>query len=92
MLQIVTQCLKSLYKVCVSNSLLPQSLGIELCDDPTSIMLYPSGFGDVYKRGCKGREVAVKVLKTYVNSDPQNITRVSHICVPNSNNSLQLWP
>ena len=38
------------------------------------------GFGDVWKREYEGMEVAVKVLKTYANSDLQKITRVSHRC------------
>ena len=35
------------------------------------------GFADVWKSDYRGREVAVKVLRIYANSDLQKITRVS---------------
>ena len=68
--------------MCAINALLPRSLQIELCDDPTSVVLYRGGFGDVSKRRYQGRDIAVKVLRTYANTDIQKITRVSHSCAP----------
>ena len=70
--------MRSLYKICASRILLPTSLQIELCDNPTGFALYRGGFRDVWKQEYEGLEVAVKVLRTYVNSDLRKITRVSH--------------
>ena len=70
--------MKSLYKMCAGRTLLPSSLQIKLCDYPTGVALYRGGFGDVWKHKHEGREVAVKVLRTYANSDLRKITRVSH--------------
>ena len=47
-------------------------------DNPTGVALYRGGFGDVWKREYRGQEVAVKVVRTYANSDLKKITRVSH--------------
>ena len=74
--------------MCASHTLLPGSLQIELCDNPTSIALYRGGYGDVSKRDYEGQEVAVKVLRIYVNSDLRKITRVSHCDALDSNRSL----
>ena len=68
--------------MCASNTQLPRSLQIELCDDPTSVALYRGGFGDVSKRRYQGREVAVKVLRTYANTDIPKVTRVSRSDTP----------
>ena len=70
--------MRSLYRTCAGHTLLPRSLRIELPDSPTGVPLYCGGFGDVWKREYRGQQVAVKVLRTYVNSDLQKITRVSH--------------
>ena len=69
--------MKSLYKMCARHSLVPESLQVEPCYDPTSAALYGGGFADVWKGECRGLEVAVKVLKKYTNSDVDKITRVS---------------
>jgi len=58
--------------------MLPKSLQIQLRDGPTGVAQYRGGFGDVWKREYRGRAVAVKVIRTYANSDLQKITRVSH--------------
>ena len=62
--------------MCASNTLLPRSLRIELCDDPTSVALFRGGFGDVYRRRYQGRDVAVKVLRIYRDTDIPKFTRV----------------
>lgn len=72
------KCLKSLYKACTSHALLPRSLQMHFDDNPTGVALYRGGFGDVWKREYRGQEVAVKVVRTYANSDLKKITRVSH--------------
>jgi len=41
------------------------------------VALYHGGFGDVWKCEYQGQDVAVKVLRRYVYSDLQKITRVS---------------
>jgi len=69
---------KSLYRTCADHALVPRSLRVELSDSPTGVALYRGGFGDVWKCECRGQQVAVKALRTYANSDLQNITRVSH--------------
>ena len=76
--------------MCASHTLLPGSLQIELCDNPTSVALYRGGYGDVYKREYEGQEVAVKALRIYVSSDLQKITRVSHCDTFDSSHSLGL--
>ena len=71
-------CVKSLRKTCARHSLLPSPLQIGLCYDPASVAHYRGGFADVWKGEYCGQEVAVKVLRVYVNSDLQKITRVGH--------------
>ena len=63
--------------MCSGCILLPRSLQIELCDNPTGPVVYRGGYGEVSKREYEGQEVAVKVLKTYADSDLQKIARVS---------------
>ena len=70
------KCVKLLYKMCARHALFPTSLRIELCDNPTNIVLFQGGFGDVSKREYQGREVAVKRLRIYDTSDLQNVIRV----------------
>ena len=46
-------------------------------------MLYWGGFADVWKGEYHGQDVAVKVLRTYSNSDMKKIIGVSHsLCSP----------
>ena len=71
------KCLKSLYKMCAGHTLFPSALKIELCDSPTGDPHCRGGFGDIWKREHQGQQVAVKVLRTYANSNLQKITRVS---------------
>ena len=70
--------MKSLYKICAGNTLLPGSLRIELCYDPTAVAHCRGGFADVWKGEFRGLDVAVKVLRIYATSDFQKITRVSY--------------
>ena len=40
--------------------------------------MYRGGFADVWKGEHRGQDVAVKVLRTYLNSDLQKITGVGY--------------
>ena len=70
--------MRSLYKICARHTLFPTSLRITLCDDPTDVVLFRGGFGDVSKRIYEGREVAVKMLRAYSNRDLQTMIRVRY--------------
>ncbi|KAF9645270.1 kinase-like protein [Thelephora ganbajun] len=73
--QIRRECLRLLYKTCAGHVLLPRSLQVELPDSITGVALYRGGFGDVWNCEYQGRQVAVKVLRTYVHSDLRKIIR-----------------
>jgi len=45
--------------------------------DRTGSALYRGGFADVWKGDYRGREVAVKVIRTYTKSDLQKVIGVS---------------
>ena len=75
--QIRRKCLKSLYKTCGRCALLPKSLAIDVCYDRTDVAIYSGGFGDIWRGEHCGRHVAVKVVRTYSNSDLQKIIGVS---------------
>ena len=45
--------------------------------DRTSVALYRGGFGDVWKGEYRGRDVAVKVIRTYSDSDLEKMIGVS---------------
>ena len=68
--------LKLLYKMCGRYALLPRTLEIPICYDRTGVALFSDGFADVWKGKHCGRDVAVKVLRTYSSSDLQKITGV----------------
>ena len=70
------KCRGSLREMCAQYALFPSSLKIELCDNPTDVVLHHGEFGDVSKRNYQGREVAVKTLKTCTASDLQAIIHV----------------
>ena len=66
-----------LRKMCARHTLVTSSLKIELCDDTPGVLMYRGGFGDVSKHIYQGREIAVKVLRTYATSDLKNAIHVS---------------
>ena len=76
------QCLKPLYRICGLYALLPKSLTIPTCYDRTSIALYRGGYADVWKGEYCGRDVAVKVMRIYSNSDLRKILGVSRRSPP----------
>jgi len=51
---------------------------VPICYDRTGDALFRGGYADVWKGRCCGREVAVKVIRTYSTSDLQKIIRVGH--------------
>ena len=57
---------------------------IPVCYDRTRVALYKGGFADVWKGEYRGRDVAVKVIRTYSNSDLQKIVGVSGRLFPPS--------
>ena len=76
------KCLKLLYRTCSRNALLPSALKIPPCYDRTSVALCRGGFADVWKGMHCGRDVAVKVLRTYLNSDLKRIIGVGYRSYP----------
>ena len=68
--------LQLLYRVCRRHALLPRVLQIPVRYDRTRDALFRGGFADVWKGEHDGREVAVKVLRTYATSDFQKIIGV----------------
>jgi len=72
------KCLKSLYRMCSRRAVLPNAMKVLVQYDRTSAALCRGGFGDVWKGEYCGRDVAVKVVRTYSNSDLQKIVGVSY--------------
>ena len=72
------ECLRTLCKICGKEALLPRSIQIPLCYDPTSAPLYYGGSSEVWKGQHEGREVAVKVLRTHGTGGPDKMTHVGH--------------
>ena len=62
--------------MCGRHAFLPRTLKIPVCYDRTSVALYRGGFADVWKGKHLDLDVAVKVLRTYSNSDLQKIIGV----------------
>jgi hypothetical protein len=63
--------------MCASRSLVPRSPQIEVSYDLSDVAYGHGGFADVWKGKYGDREVAVKVLRMYANSNLQEVTRVS---------------
>ena len=72
------KCLRLLYRTCGHHALLPSALRIPVCYDRTEVASYRGGFADVWKGEYCGRDVAVKVIRTYSKSDLQKIIGVSY--------------
>ena len=68
--------MRTIYIICGRQALLPRSLLIPLCYDPTGDPLCHGGFADVWKGRHQGRDIAAKVLKVYIKHDLTMITRV----------------
>jgi serine/threonine protein kinase len=70
--------LRSLYRICSRQALLPKSLVIPLCYNPMETPLCSGGFADVWKGRHHGREVAAKVLRVCLTSDFVRIRKVGY--------------
>ena len=71
------RALNYLRRFCGRQTLLPRSLRIPLCYDPTDSPLYHGELVDVWKGRYQGQEVAAEVLKLWSWNDPGNVRRVS---------------
>ena len=69
-------CLQSLYRMCSRYALLPTSLKIPVSYERADDVPYRGGFADVWKREHCGRDVAVKVIRIYSDSDLQRVVGV----------------
>ena len=70
------KCVRPLYRICGYHGLLPKALKVPVFYDRDDYPLYKGGFADVWKGECRGREVAVKVIRAYSRSDLRKITKV----------------
>lgn len=70
------RCLRYLHRICDRQAILPRSLEIPLCYDPTRYPLCHGGSADVWKGQYRGREVAAKVLRLWRQDDLEQIRRV----------------
>ena len=67
-----------LYRTCGRHELLPKSWVISVCYDITGDAIYKGGCADIRKGRYRGQDVAVKVVRTYSDSDLQKIVCVSY--------------
>ena len=74
--QIRRRCLRSLYKICGRQALLPRPLGIPLCYDPMKHPMHRGRFADAWKGQYRGRDVAAKALRLRSKSDLGRIRKV----------------
>lgn len=70
------KCLRLLYKTCGHHILLPKALQVLANYDRSSGALCHGGFGDVWKGELSGREVAVKVIRTYLQGELERVINV----------------
>ena len=70
--------MRTMYRICGRQALLPKSVSIPLCYDPMETPQGHGGFADVWKGHYQGEDVAVKVLRVYLTSDFERIRRVCY--------------
>jgi len=76
------KCLKLSYRMCGQHAFLPKAMKIHAEYDRTGFALYRGGSADVWKGIYCGRDVAVKVIRTYSDSDPRRIIGVGYmLCI-----------
>ena len=63
--------------MCGRGALLPTSLKVPISFEQTGNPLFRGGFADVWKGEHYGRDVAVKVIRIYSDSDLQRVIGVS---------------
>lgn len=73
------ECLMTLSQICSRHALLPRSLQIPHCYNQLDVPHYRGGSADVWKGNHRGLDVAVKVLRVYMN-DIDKITSVGSCC------------
>ena len=78
--QTLKRCLQVLYKLCGHNALLPSAINITASYDRDDGALYRGGFADVWKGNHSGRDVAVKVIRTYSDSRLRVVIGASFSC------------
>ena len=66
--------------MCAHHALLPKAFIVPVSYDRTKDALYSGGYADVWKGTLGGRDVAVKVIRTYSNSALRKITKVGVGC------------
>ena len=85
--KISKRCLRFLSRSCGRQTLLPRSLVIPLCYNPTKTPLYHGRFADVWKGQYNGQEVAAKVLRVSSRDDLRRTRRVGcplpAVCINN---------
>lgn len=74
--QIYVRCLRTLYRICGHQTLLPESLQIPLSYDITGIPQSSGAFGDIWRGRHLGQEVAAKTLKVFLVSDFEKIRKM----------------
>jgi len=75
--QIRRRCLRTLYRICGHQVLVPTSLEVPLCYDPATTPQCHGGFGDVWKGQHNGQEVAAKALRISLSTDMKSTRKVS---------------
>ncbi|KAF9644747.1 kinase-like protein, partial [Thelephora ganbajun] len=73
--QIHRRCLRSLYRICGSQALLPKSLQVPVHYDSMGVPHARGGFADVWKGQYDGLEVAAKALRLYSRDNLEKIRR-----------------
>ena len=68
--------MRSAYKICGRDSLVPESLKIPTCYNHSEIPETSGGFADVWKGRYEGKDVAAKALRVYTKSNFEEIRKV----------------
>ena len=70
--------MRYLYRICGGQALLPRSLEIPLCYDPTENPAFPVGLSDVWEGQHEGQEVSAQIFESFPGDDTEEIMRVGH--------------
>ena len=71
------KCLRRLYKICGRHGILPKAMKIPIRYERSGDPRYRSGNADVWKCEYDGRDVAVKMIRTYTSDCLKKIVGVS---------------
>ena len=69
--------MRTLYRICGNQFLIPTSLAVPLCYNPAVTAQCHGGFGDVWKGQHNGQEVAAKALRVSLGTDFEPTRKVS---------------